>query len=33
VDNATTNEGQRLTSDTLAVQMPEELPSITLGGN
>jgi len=33
VDNATTNEGQRLTSDTLAVQMPEKLPSITLGGN
>lgn len=33
VDNATTNEGQRLTSDTLAVQMPEKLPPITLGGN
>ena len=32
VDNATTNEGQRLTSDTLAVPMPESLPSLTLGG-
>lgn len=31
VDNATTNEGQRLTSDTLAVTLPESLPSITLG--
>ena len=31
VDNATTNEGQRLTSDTLAVQLPETLPPITLG--
>lgn len=32
VDEATTNEGQRLTSDTLPVAMPEPLPSITLGG-
>lgn len=32
VDEATTNEGQRLTSDTLPVAMPETLPSITLGG-
>ena len=31
VDNATTNEGQRLTSDTLVVELPEELPQITLG--
>lgn len=31
VDNATTNEGQRPTSDTLAVQLPETLPPITLG--
>lgn len=33
VDNATTNAGQRLTSDTLAVALPERLPQITLGGN
>lgn len=33
VDNATTNEGQRLTSDTLTVQLPEELPYITIGSN
>ena len=32
VDNALTNEGQRLTSDTLTVQMPEQLPQITIGG-
>lgn len=32
VDEATTNEGQRLTSDTLPVELPEPLPSITLGG-
>ena len=32
VDNATTNEGQRLTSDTLTVTLPEELPPITIGG-
>lgn len=32
VDNATTNEGQRLTSDTLAVPVPDTLPSLTLGG-
>lgn len=31
VDNATTNEGQRLTGDTLAVTLPESLPPITLG--
>ena len=31
VDNATTNEGQRLTSDTLAVTMPDPLPSLTMG--
>ena len=30
VDNAMTNEGQRLTSDTLMVTLPEELPPITL---
>lgn len=32
VDNATTNEGQRLTSDTLMVSLPQRLPQITLGG-
>ena len=32
IDNALTNEGQRLTSDTLTVQMPEQLPQITIGG-
>lgn len=32
VDNATTNEGQRLTADTLPVTLPGELPGITLGG-
>ena len=32
VDNATTNEGQRLTSDTLPVSLPQRLPQITLGG-
>lgn len=31
VDNATTNEGQRLTSDTLAVTMPDPLPPLTMG--
>ncbi len=33
VDNATTNEGQRLTSDTLMVTLPESLPLIKLGGS
>ena len=33
VDNATTNEGQRLTSDTLLVALPERLPQISLGGS
>ena len=32
VDDATTNQGQRLTSDTLEVALPETLPPITLGG-
>ena len=32
VDDAITNQGQRLTSDTLEVALPETLPSITLGG-
>ena len=32
VDNATTNEGQRLTSDTLMVTLPETLPQITIEG-
>lgn len=32
VDNATTNEGQRLTSDTLEVAVPATLPAITVGG-
>ena len=31
VDEATTNVGQRLTSDTLPVELPEPLPSITIG--
>ena len=30
VDDALTNEGQRLTSDTLPVTLPDELPPITL---
>ena len=30
VDNAITNEGQRMVSDSFALQMPEELPKITL---
>ena len=30
VDNATTNAGQRLTSDTLPVQLPAELPQISI---
>ena len=30
VDNAETNEGERLTSDTLRVSVPSKLPSITL---
>ena len=30
VDNATTNEGQRLTADTLLVELPQELPQITI---
>lgn len=30
VDNAITNEGQRLTSDTLMVTLPEKLPGITI---
>lgn len=33
VDNAITNEGQRLTSDTLLVQLPDTLPQIVLGSN
>lgn len=33
VDNATTNEGQRLTGDTLPVTLPGELPNITLTGD
>lgn len=32
VNNAETNEGQRLVSDTLYVDVPSELPSITLNG-
>ena len=30
VDDALTNEGQRMVSDSLSVQMPEELPEIVL---
>ena len=30
VDNALTNEGQRLVSDTLFVEIPEKLPEISL---
>ena len=30
VDNATTNEGQRLVSDSFALEMPEEIPTISL---
>ncbi|MFG6327988.1 MAG: M60 family metallopeptidase [Lachnospiraceae bacterium] len=33
VDNASTLEGERITSDTLAIQIPAELPPITLTGN
>lgn len=33
VDNAETNEGQRLVSDSYFEEMPETLPPITLGGN
>ena len=33
VDNATTNEGQRLTADTLLVTLPGELPQITIAGS
>ncbi len=32
VNNAQTNEGQRLVSDTLFVEMPQNLPDITLEG-
>ncbi len=32
VDNAQTNEGQRLVSDSLPIEMPSTLPSLTLGG-
>lgn len=32
VDNAITNEGQRLTSDTLPVTVPDTLPGITIAG-
>lgn len=32
VDNALTNEGQRLVSDTCFVELPKTLPSITLSG-
>lgn len=31
VNNAQTNEGQRMVSDTLIVHLPDDLPSITLG--
>ena len=30
VDNALTNEGQRLVSDTLSVQVPESLPDLEI---
>lgn len=33
VDNALTNEGQRLVSDSLFATLPETLPEISLGGN
>ena len=33
VDNAITNEGQRLTADTLLVELPEELPTITIASD
>lgn len=32
VDNALTNEGQRIVSDSMPENMPKTLPSITLGG-
>jgi len=32
VDNALTNEGQRLVSDTLPIEIPKELKEITLTG-
>lgn len=31
VNNAQTNEGQRMVSDTLVIHLPDDLPSITLG--
>lgn len=33
VNNAQTNEGQRMVSDTLTVYLPDDLPSITLGSS
>lgn len=33
VDNALTHEGERITSDTLVIKIPSELPQITLTGN
>ncbi len=33
VNNALTNEGQRLVSDSLPETVPEKLPTITLNGN
>ena len=32
VDNALTNEGERIVSDTLVITIPESLPDITLTG-
>ena len=32
VNDALTNEGQRLVSDSLFVEMPKELPDISLSG-
>ena len=32
VNDAQTNEGQRMVSDTLIVHLPDDLPPITLGG-
>ena len=33
VDNALTNEGQRLVSDSLPGKVPDNLPDVELGGN
>lgn len=33
VDNALTNEGQRLVSDSLPGDVPDNLPDVELGGN